>query len=527
MEAVILPVLGANMTHGVVRKWLKQEGDRVEVGEPLFEVETDKVNAEVEAEVSGVLRLIVAGEGEKVPVLGVVAFVGGADEPLPDPASWHMFVPEAVGELSSVPPPEPAPGPARSARTKRVSASPAARRLARELNVDLDTLQGSGGRGEITRADVEAAASGAVAGGGSDQLDEDFLRELRSDASAFRSMSSDEKVDLYRRHGAEIGEHVRIEAGAIVIAEHIRIGSASTIGEDSTIECERFVMGRLCAFGKRARVRCRVVEIGDALWCKDDVMIGGGGSGEPGAKLKIGDAAFIGEAAYLNPGHPVTLGDEVCIGARAMLFTHSHWQSILRGYSSVFGPIEIGDHVFIGNQAFVFPGVTIGSGATVTVNSFVAVNIGPDVLAGGVPAQVIRHVKQPSREEQVELIRELLPELEAVLKDKGYPVVSSEKKGVVTFDAGRQGCVCFAPSWPLRLPERKRRVVLTFADEARPESGAGTTLFDLSGSQVMGEQDRLSDEVREFCRRRGIRFRPFAWRYGVGHFEGERFCRRS
>jgi hypothetical protein len=193
----------------------------------------------------------------------------------------------------------------------------------------------------------------------------------------------------------------------------------------------------------------------------------------------------------------------------------------------VFGPIEIGDHVFVGNQAFVFPGVTIGSGATVTVNSFVAVNIGANVLAGGVPAQVIRHVKQPPRQEQVELIRQRLPELEVVLAEKGYTVAASEKDDVVLLDAGRAGCVCFVASWPARVPDRKRLVVLTFLDESRPEVRSGTTLFDLSDSRVFGEQDRLSDEVREFCRRRGIRFRPFAWRYGVGHFEGERFCPRT
>ena len=52
------------------------------------------------------------------------------------------------------------------------------------------------------------------------------------------------------------------------------------------------------------------------------------------------------------------------------------------------------------------------------------------------------------------------------------------------------------------------------------------TVFDLAGRRVSGVQDAFSDEVREFCRRRGIRFRPFAWRYGVGHFDGERFCQR-
>ncbi len=92
------------------------------------------------------------------------------------------------------------------------------------------------------------------------------------------------------------------------------------------------------------------------------LAIGGGGADESGARLYAGDACFFGEGAYLNTCHPITLGDEVCIGSRAMMFTHSHWQSISAGYPALFGRITVGDHVFIGNQAFVFPGVRIGAG---------------------------------------------------------------------------------------------------------------------------------------------------------------------
>ena len=70
MHSIHLPILDANMTHGIIRAWFKQEGDSVRAGEALFEVETDKVNAEVEAEVSGVLRRIVAPVGARVAVLG-------------------------------------------------------------------------------------------------------------------------------------------------------------------------------------------------------------------------------------------------------------------------------------------------------------------------------------------------------------------------------------------------------------------------------------------------------------------------
>jgi acetyltransferase-like isoleucine patch superfamily enzyme len=359
-------------------------------------------------------------------------------------------------------------------------------------------------------------------------LDDGFIEEVRHGLDAFRALSSETKIDLYRRHGARIGEAVRIESGAVILAREIDIGAAATIGSDSTIECERLRLGRLAAFGKRTRVHCRSVQIGDALWSKDNVVIGGGGSAEADAHLEIGDAAFIGEGAYLNVGRRITLGDEVCVGSRAMLFTHSHWQSILRGYSSLFAPIVVGDHVFIGNGAFIFPGVTIGSGSTVMVNSFVAANVAANVMVGGVPAQVIRHLKLPSRSEQVEIFRARLTDLVRVLEERGYLVKAAENDDGIVFQIDGDALIRFTNSaeWSNTGSDGRRLILLAFPAAPRDSAPPGVTLFDLTASRVAGLQDPLSDEVREFCRRRGIRFRPFAWRYRVGHFEGDRFIPR-
>ena len=525
MHPVVLPILDANMTHGVIRAWFKREGDEVRCGEALFEVETDKVNAEVVADVAGIVRQIVAPAGTRVPVLAVLAFVGAPDEALPAAERWHTPAPaEAVAPADSLERARPAPG-VLDARQDRVAASPAARRLARERGVALENLRGTGPRGEITRADVEAASPPA----GNGQMDRAFLDLLRRDPAAFRALASELKVHLYRQHGACIAEGVRIEPGALVIAAQISIGAASAIGADSNIECDTLRLGRLVAFGKRTRVRCRSVEIGDALWSKDDVVIGGGGGEEAGACLRAGDACFFGEGAYLNTCQPLTLGDEVCIGSRAMLFTHSHWQSVLRGSPSLFAPITVGDHVFIGNQAFVFPGVTIGAGATVMVNSFVALNVPADTLVGGVPAQVVRHMATPSRDEQVAIVRDrLVPELAALLAAHGGQVAQHVDGAAITLNLNDGRGVRFTPAWNGTEPRPQQRlVVLAFADATTTTVPPRVTLFDLAGSRVLGMQDDLSDEVREFCRRRGIRFRPFAWRYRVGHFEGERFIGRA
>ena len=75
--------LGQTMTEGTVLTWLKKEGDAVSVGEPVVEVQTDKVNVEIACETSGILRRILVREGQCVPILTPLAYVGGLDEVLP------------------------------------------------------------------------------------------------------------------------------------------------------------------------------------------------------------------------------------------------------------------------------------------------------------------------------------------------------------------------------------------------------------------------------------------------------------
>src|SRR5581483_11368223 len=99
---VILPRLGQGMESGTIVRWLKSEGEAVEKGEPLFELDTDKVTQEVEAEASGVLLKIAVPEGE-VPVGQTVAFIGGEGEDVPDAAAA-----EPADETEKEPEPDPA-----------------------------------------------------------------------------------------------------------------------------------------------------------------------------------------------------------------------------------------------------------------------------------------------------------------------------------------------------------------------------------------------------------------------------------
>jgi pyruvate dehydrogenase E2 component (dihydrolipoamide acetyltransferase) len=160
---VILPRLGQGMESGTIVRWLKSEGEPVEKGEPLFELDTDKVTQEVEAEAAGVLLKIAVAEGE-VPVGQTVAFIGAEGEDVPEPASNTVLQAEEretekPGEEEAAP--EPAVEPPAPSTNGRVKASPLARRIARERGIELAAVRGTGPDGRIVAEDVERAEAGA------------------------------------------------------------------------------------------------------------------------------------------------------------------------------------------------------------------------------------------------------------------------------------------------------------------------------------------------------------------------------
>ena len=160
--SIVMPQLGYDMREGTVVRWVKQEGDEVVANEVIAEIETDKAVVEFKPTTGGVLRRIVAGEGEAVPVGQLIAVIGDADEALPDdlggPAPDTAAAPETAPAASQAPALAAAAAPAGEVR-----ASPIARRLARERGVDLETLTGTGPGGRIVEADVLTAADAARA----------------------------------------------------------------------------------------------------------------------------------------------------------------------------------------------------------------------------------------------------------------------------------------------------------------------------------------------------------------------------
>jgi pyruvate dehydrogenase E2 component (dihydrolipoamide acetyltransferase) len=159
---VVMPQMGESIFEGTITKWLKKPGDKVERDEPLFEISTDKVDAEIPSPSAGVLKEIKVNEGQTVPIQTVVAVIDGAGSAVaaaPAPAPAPPPRPAAAAAPSA-----PAAVPPRSGG-ERIHSSPLVRRMAAEHGIDLTTVPGTGAGGRISKQDIEAviAAGGAPA----------------------------------------------------------------------------------------------------------------------------------------------------------------------------------------------------------------------------------------------------------------------------------------------------------------------------------------------------------------------------
>src|SRR5689334_22557516 len=181
MTDVVMPQMGESIVEGTLTRWLKKPGDRVERDEPLFEISTDKVDTEIPSPSEGVLSEVLVQEGATVAINAVVARIGegakAAEAPKEAPAAQPAQAPAVrpTEEPKAQPQPEtkaaaapapptpapPSPAPAEQAETtsEQGPLSPLVRKMAREYNIDLARVKGTGEGGRITKQDVEAYMS--------------------------------------------------------------------------------------------------------------------------------------------------------------------------------------------------------------------------------------------------------------------------------------------------------------------------------------------------------------------------------
>lgn len=474
---IAAPQFGVNDPTASLVNWNVEPGEQVSQGAILCELETTKASFEIEATADGVV-LPLAETGMEISVNQPLALIGADIDTLKQHAA-KLLTPASDG----------AP----------VEATEKAKQLAASLDIDLAEISAAGSI--IRESDVRAHARKSeadpfelkpVAG----QLDPEFIRAIADDPD-FPNLPSDEKISRYREAGAVIGDGVKIGLGALVLADRMELQDNAEIGAGTHIKAESLSVGRLSVIGRNCTVTCRHVQIGDVFYSASEIIIGGADRFSKTDKLVIGNQCLVSARCFLDTGNGIYLGNEVALSPFVKLYTHQYWQNVLEGYHSNFGPIVIEDKAYVTGDCLVTPGVRIGAGATVLANSTVAGNVDPFTIVSGNPARPVGRMEQPIPPDRKERIaKSLLRQMNDDLADK---IPEGAVLYQQTFDPEDHG---------------DAEVILTFDCAGHEDAVEGVVLFDLTNYQVYGQRTPTSDEVRNFLRRRGVRFSPIHWRYG-------------
>lgn len=519
MLEIVLTREDANSESALLSEWLVDDGGAVRKGRPICVVETSKASVEIEAPGDGTLVQLVDA-GVEVELGSTIAVVAADEAEAEEAAAGRRRV--AGGEALPGGPPN--------------VTRPAAELAARH-GIDLSAIERPG---FITAADVEALLRAGeheplqldplLAGLSTENvtlpalfgldeslgaLDAGFLAALRADPDGFGAQPSEQKVAAYRDAGGRIGEGVELGRGTVILAARLVLEDGVRIDEGGSVDCgEVFAVGAHSHFGRALQLSCRRAYVGSGVWTGGKIVIGGGGRRDPWATFAVGDDAFLGDEAFINVARPVLIGAETFVTMRSMLVTHNIGHSLLEGFENRFAGIVVEDRAQVGLGAVVYAGCRIGRESIVASNSYVVADVPAGMLAAGVPARVGGPASRPvPRPRQVALVRRMLHELHETLVLRGAAVEAlAGADGIAVEGAGR---VLFVESLSGGVEAGTgETVVLTLGLAGDPPPGC--VVLDLLARRVHGEGGVLLDSVREFCRKRGIRFAPGPWHYGGG-----------
>jgi acetyltransferase-like isoleucine patch superfamily enzyme len=475
---IVVPKLNENDDEVVV---VELADGYVQPGQALFSVETSKAVQEVEAEAAGFV-LWNAQVGDRV---GVLAELG-----------W-LFATEEERDAWSRSPAREAPPPTEAAPGERPATEPA-RRLADELGVSIDDVPAAG---IVRESDVRAFAGPAPAKPGPEEpsagrISDELLERLRNEPDEIAALSSDEKVALYREHGAVIGEGVTIGRGTLIDARFVELGADTSIGEEVLVRARRFTIGELGQVGASCRFFCRDLVAGDVVTLRWSVAVVDGQGGIH--DCRIGDLCFVAYDTYLNTDRDVSLGERVCLSPGTRIYTHRKWLEALDGYPFSYAPVSIGERSWLGPGSLILPGVVLDAEVTVMANSVVASNAPRGALLGGVPATVVKRTQRANLDpaHRAAVVRQIFEGNAQALAVLGWALEPEEK--AKTLWAGK-----------LSGPEEARVVV-----EASTIT-VGDTVFDLAARTVSGPRNGAADVIRHLLFKYGHVFEPRLWRFGA------------
>lgn len=275
--------------------------------------------------------------------------------------------------------------------------------------------------------------------------------------------------NLKRGNNVVIAEDVQIKAKNIVLGDNV------IIRKGVKINClEDFTLGEYSILDEGVSISCNNFTAGKWLYTCKGFEVGRGGCFNKESNVHIGDHVGIFENVIINPNSEVYIGDNTGIGCEVMIWTHGAWLNPLEGYPKDFGPVKIGSNVWLPARCVVLPNVSIGDNTVIGINSLINKNIPSGVLAAGIPAKVIKenmYPKQLSQQEKNSIIENILTEW----KNR---IIS---KGIRNFYVSNNNSI----------------VSLAFEDDI--------TQFNLDKKTVEGGSNALSEDLRDFMRRNGIK----------------------
>jgi acetyltransferase-like isoleucine patch superfamily enzyme len=268
--------------------------------------------------------------------------------------------------------------------------------------------------------------------------------------------------------------------------KRFEVHKTAIVEEGAIINCtEEFVLGPNCIIKSGCKITCTSFIADEGLYMCEGVEVGRGGCFNPESKVRIGKNVGIFENAIINPNSEVTIGDNCGIGAEVMIWTHGAWLDITQGFPADFGPVTIGNNVWLPARSIVLPNTTIGDNCVIGIGSTVTKDIPAGSMAAGTPCKVIRENFYPKKLDTFELEKLINPIL-----DYWFDVLVPQK-GIETVDF-------------LKYNVSTEKIELTQGDDI--------TYYDVRDKTIEGYENVVSEDLRDFLRRRGIKIftgKPF------------------
>ena len=220
------------------------------------------------------------------------------------------------------------------------------------------------------------------------------------------------KKFVYRLQGNQIGRHVRMQLGSVIVSkERFSIGDYTTIGYFTSISARQMTIGNHTNIRSAVLIKATKVVIGNDVTISETSIIRAGHLSEQ-SELVVDDLVHIFPHTTIDPSCRVHLHEECAVGPGCSIFTHGSYKSVLDGYRVSYGNVDIGKRVELTYNVFVTQGVCIGDDAVVAYGSYVNHDIPAGVLAAGCPAVVKRQKEQfapmPSADERAVMLNDIL-----------------------------------------------------------------------------------------------------------------------